>query len=123
MTAQVSKEFSLPIACSVSGAPFGVSHPIAHDLLMVAREAVYNAVLHGAPASIEVLVAYDRRELSLSVIDDGCGFDLRQLETGNGHHFGVKGMRERIQRSGGKLRLISTVGEGTRVEVRLPRKP
>jgi len=122
MAVQVSKEFNLPIACSVTGSPFGVSHPTAHDLLMVAREAVYNSVLHGSPQHVEVQLTYDRRELFLGIVDDGCGFDLHQLDRRNGHHFGLKGMRERIERSGGKFRLISAIGKGARIEVRLPRK-
>ena len=40
MTRQVGKEFQVPVAWSMYGTPFAVSHPVAHDLLMVAREAV-----------------------------------------------------------------------------------
>src|ERR1035438_1764293 len=43
MIMQVGKEFNVPIAWSVAGTPFGVNHPITHDLLMVVREGVYNA--------------------------------------------------------------------------------
>jgi ligand-binding sensor domain-containing protein/signal transduction histidine kinase len=121
MAAQVSQEFHLPITCSITGTPFGLSHPIAHDLLMVAREAVFNAVLHGRPAHVEVELAYNPRELTLSVIDDGCGLDPRTIERQSGHHFGLKGMRERIERSGGKFRLIGAIGKGVRIEVHLPR--
>jgi signal transduction histidine kinase len=98
-----------------------VGHPLAHDLLMVAREAVYNAVLHGNPAHVEVTLTFSRRELTLCVSDDGCGFDVRQIENQNGRHFGLKGMQERIERSHGKFRLTSAVGKGVRIEARLPR--
>jgi ligand-binding sensor domain-containing protein/signal transduction histidine kinase len=121
MTRQVGDEFHLPIAWSITGTPFAVSSPVAHDLLMVAREAVYNAMLHGRPAHVDVALAYKARELVLSLADDGCGFDPRSLETPNGRHFGLKGMRERIERSGGKFRLTSSVGKGVHIEVRLPR--
>ena len=122
MARQVGREFNLPIACSMSGIPFGVSHPIAHDLLMVAREAVCNAALHGSPAHVEVKLTYNRRELILCVVDDGCGFEMRQIESPNGHHFGLKGMKERTERWGGKLRLTSAMGKSVRIEVHLPRR-
>jgi ligand-binding sensor domain-containing protein/signal transduction histidine kinase len=123
MTRQIGEEFHLPISWSVSGAPFAVSPPIAHDLLMVAREAVYNSVLHGHPARIDVALCYRARELTLSLKDNGCGFDPGSLENPNGRHFGVKGMKERIERSGGKFQLTSSPGKGVDIEVLLPRRP
>jgi signal transduction histidine kinase len=120
MTRKASVEFSVPVVCSIVGTPAGVSHPLAHDLLMVAREAVYNAALHGNPAHVEVLLKCDRRELTLSVVDDGCGFDVLETERQNGRHFGLKGMKERAERSGGKFRVISALGKGVRIEACLP---
>jgi ligand-binding sensor domain-containing protein/signal transduction histidine kinase len=121
MTRQVGSEFNLPVSWSMSGTPFAVSPPFAHDLLMVAREAVYNAALHGRPAHVEVALAYKSRELILSLADDGCGFDPRRMEIQNGHHFGLTSMKERVERWGGKFRLASAIGKGVRIEARLPR--
>lgn len=121
MARQVGEEFHLPVAWSLDGPPFAVSPPVAHDLLMVAREAVYNSVLHGQPARVDVALAYRPRELVMTLVDDGCGFDPHSLEKTNGRHFGLKGMKERIERSGGKFRLTSSVGKGVHIEVRVPR--
>jgi len=119
MTAQIGAEFNTSLDYAMGGLPFPVSPPMAHDLLMVAREAVLNAVLHGSPMRVEVRLDYARRELALSVIDDGCGFNPG--EERSGHHFGLKGMQERIDRCGGKLRLTTAPGKGVRIEVHLPR--
>ena len=119
MAAQVGAEFHLPVTCSTSGAPFGISPPMAHDLLMIAREAVCNAALHGHPSQIGIGMEFTGRELVLTVSDDGCGFEPRQGESQSDHHFGLKGMRERANRWGGKFRLTSAPGNGTRVEARL----
>ena len=121
MAEQVSEEFHVPVACTVAGTPFPVSHPVAHDLLMVAREAVYNSMLHGRPSNVEVALTYSTRELVLTLCDDGCGFDLQAAGNQDGHHFGLRGMRERIERSGGQFRLTSAAGSGVRIEVHLPR--
>jgi signal transduction histidine kinase len=120
---QVSSEFNLPIDCSIHGTPFSLSHPVAHDLLMVAREGIFNAALHGHPEHVGMTLTYENRELTLCLSDDGCGFDPRTMTTQNGHHFGLRGMRERIERSGGEFYLSSTPGRGVQIEVRLPRKP
>jgi signal transduction histidine kinase len=121
MTQQVSSEFQVPVAWSMSGTPFTVIEPVAHDLLMVAREAVYNSMLHGRPQHVNVDLAYSSRGLTLGLNDDGCGFDPLRADSENGHHFGLKGMRERIERSGGKFKLVSAPGKGVQIEVRLPK--
>jgi signal transduction histidine kinase len=120
MAGKASAEFNLPVDCFTSGTAVGVSHPLAHDLLMVAREAVYNAALHGCPTHVEVALTCSRRELTLCIVDDGCGFDALQMRSQNGRHFGLKGMEERVERSGGKFTLTSAPGKGVRIEARLP---
>jgi signal transduction histidine kinase len=121
MTQLVESEFHVPIAFSISGTPYAVSAPVAHDLLMVAREAVSNAVLHGHPAHVQVALEYRASELILRFADDGCGFETSQLETQDGHHFGIRGMRERIERWGGGFYLKSANGKGVHIEAQLPR--
>ncbi len=88
---------------------------------MVAREAVYNSMLHGHPALVNVGLSYKSAELVLNLDDDGSGFDPQQVDKGDGHHFGLKGMRERTARSGGKFRLTSAPGKGVHIEVEVPR--
>jgi ligand-binding sensor domain-containing protein/signal transduction histidine kinase len=122
MTRQVGAEFGIPIAYSVDGTPFPVDHPLEHDLLMVAREAVSNAALHGRPSRVEVVLAFGKRELQLNVSDDGSGFDRGAADSGNGHHFGIQGMEERVRRWGGKFHLASSPGHGAEIEVRVPRR-
>ncbi len=122
MTAHLSREFQTPVKYSVTGTPFALSYPIAHDLLMVAREAVFNALLHGKPAHVEVTLVYAPNHLTLHVLDDGCGFDADPKEHQRHHHFGVRGMRERIERSGGRFRLGTAPGKGVSIEAQLPRK-
>ena len=45
-----------------------------------------------------------------------------QVDRENGHRFGLKGMKERVERSGGWFHLTSAPGKGVRIEVRLPRR-
>ncbi|MGB8260179.1 MAG: two-component regulator propeller domain-containing protein [Terracidiphilus sp.] len=122
MTAQLSLEFGTPVSIRMAGAPFPLSHPRAHDLLMVAREAVFNALHHGNPAHVEVTLTYEGNRLILDIVDDGSGFDADSTEAGGSHHFGLRGMKERIERSGGSFLLRAAPGEGVEVQVSLPQQ-
>jgi signal transduction histidine kinase len=122
MTRQVGAEFGIPIACSIAGTPFSVDPPLEHDLLMVAREAVSNAALHGRPSRIQVGLSYSRQGMRLSVSDNGSGFDTGEEAGGNRHHFGIQGMKERVRRWGGNFQLTSSPGQGAEIEVRIPRR-
>ncbi len=88
----------------------------------IAQEALNNAVQHAQAQHVSVRVRCDADGLTLSVIDDGVGFELPlrpDLLTHAGH-FGLVGIQERVTRLGGTLQIHTAPGEGTRVTVRLP---
>jgi len=90
---------------------------VAGNLLLVAQEAIHNALQHARPTNIETRVsaAADGSRITLVVSDDGVGFDPEGPSPANRGHFGLGGMRERAERLGGKLRIESRPGHGTRV--------
>jgi ligand-binding sensor domain-containing protein/signal transduction histidine kinase len=114
---QLSQESHIPIGFGTDGEQRAVDHAIEHDLVMVAREALSNAVRHAAPASVQLRLSFGRRELKMHVDDDGRGFDTSSPANG---HYGIIGMRERIEHLGGKFFLRSGPGEGTHLEVAVP---
>jgi ligand-binding sensor domain-containing protein/signal transduction histidine kinase len=116
---QTQKEFSVPVTCNVVGDPLIVPGSVARELLMVVREAVYNAVLHGRPSEITIEVRNEARDLILLVKDDGVGFDVGHAPADI--HFGITGMRERMERLGGTLNLTSSPGRGVQVRLSLLR--
>lgn len=95
-----------------------VSNDAKEALLRIAREAMTNAVRHGAASRIRVSLA-DGNGVELSVADDGCGFDPAALPAAS-HHIGLVSMRERAEALGGTFSLASSPGSGTRVTVHLP---
>jgi ligand-binding sensor domain-containing protein/signal transduction histidine kinase len=114
---QLSQESHIPIAFGTDGERRALDHAIEHDLVMVAREALSNAVRHAAPTSVRLRLSFGTRELKMQVEDDGCGFDPSSPANG---HYGIVGMRERIEHLGGKFVLHSGPGEGTHLEVAVP---
>ncbi len=85
--------------------------PVAH-LLQIAREAVSNALRHGAATLITVRLHCAGGEICLLVQDNGRGFAVTG-SSGGGH--GLGNMRARAERLGGKLQFSSSPGQGTRL--------
>jgi ligand-binding sensor domain-containing protein/signal transduction histidine kinase len=111
------QEFGVSVACHREGRSFSVNGWVAHELLMAVREAVYNAVLHGAPQHITVSTEFQAGEIRISIADDGKGFDPAAVLAKPGAHYGILGMRERIQGLGGELKVLSAPGKGTTVKI------
>jgi signal transduction histidine kinase len=89
------------------------------EVYRIGREAIVNAFRHSRADEIETEIEYGPTELRISVRDNGCGIEPRDLERGREHR-GLHGMRERAERIGGRLRLLSRVALGTEVELRVP---
>lgn len=96
-------------------------HPAAHDeVYLIGREALINAVRHSNARKIEVELEYATKSLRILIRDDGCGIDPKVLRSGREGHWGLPGMLERAKRIKAKLRVLSSVGEGTEIELAVP---
>ena len=87
------------------------------QMYQIAREAVTNAARHGQPTRIDISVAYDGPHVSVTVSDNGCGFEPHGAAAAptDEPHFGLHTMRERVEKIGGRLQIESTSGGGTMV--------
>jgi signal transduction histidine kinase len=90
------------------------------EVYRIGREAIVNACRHSQASDIEAEVEYRPAELRIAVRDNGCGIDLQALQWGRNEHWGIQGMRERAERIGARLRLLSRVALGTEVELCVP---
>lgn len=91
-----------------------------HDLRMMARESVTNALKHGRANSVTIAVATDHDRLTMTVVDNGCGFDTAIATEGRRGHFGCAGIRERGRKIGAEVAWRSVLQRGATVEVTLP---
>ncbi|MFC5730800.1 sensor histidine kinase [Nocardioides vastitatis] len=87
-----------------------------HALVRITREAVSNALRHGCADRVLIRLERDPTGRRLVVEDDGGGFDLEAVSTGN-NGYGLTSMRERAQALPGKFSIASTPGHGTTVGV------
>ena len=83
-------------------------------LIRITGEAVANAARHSGTECVRVVLDWHRGRPRLQVIDRGVGFDPNDQPRGG---FGLTSMRERAAAVGANLRINSTPGAGTRVEV------
>jgi signal transduction histidine kinase len=78
-------------------------------------EALQNAAKHAEASSVSIVVS-DGRDLRFEVRDDGCGFDVEQVDLGHG----LTNVRDRIVAVGGTLRVEARPGRGTRISGTIP---
>jgi signal transduction histidine kinase len=89
--------------------------------ILIAREAIANAVTHSQGSRIEVIVVFDTAALHVEVRDDGRGFTPDRGEQARREgHLGLTGMQGRATRAGGTCDVRSNHGGGTVVAVALP---
>jgi signal transduction histidine kinase len=83
---------------------------------------LHNALHHAEPKTVAVEVRVDDagNGIVATVRDDGCGFTLGEQVGPAQGHFGLDGMRERLERIGGTLEIKTAVGAGTTVRAAVP---
>ncbi len=121
MTEQMHGKFGMPIACSVTGDAFPLSQRTTHEVVMIVREALWNAHTHAYSTHIEARVAFQEHGVAVEVQDNGVGFNSASVANESGLHYGLIGMRERAQRLGGELRIETGAGKGSTILILLPR--
>jgi signal transduction histidine kinase/streptogramin lyase len=88
------------------------------ELVAAVQEALFNATLHSRADVVRLKVAYRRRGVGVEVSDNGIGIDVLDVNgDGKQDHWGIRGMRERIEGIGGRIRLTSSKGAGTSVRI------
>jgi signal transduction histidine kinase len=104
---------------TVSGKLFPCPLEVEEELLRIAQEATNNANRHAQASEIRVALEYGQGSLTLTISDDGRGFDFEEGYRKTGH-WGLKNMQERAAQIRGKCKITTAVGRGTQVEVRVP---
>jgi ligand-binding sensor domain-containing protein/signal transduction histidine kinase len=104
----------------VEGIPRKLQPSIRDEIYLVGREGLVNALRHSGAREIEIEIEYAADWLHVNVSDDGSGINPQTLREGRDGHWGLSGMRERAERIGAKLRLLSRASAGTRIELSIP---
>ena len=104
------------IACE--GEERKVARKNAGTLLLIMQEAVGNAIRHGNAEHVRVRLSFTDDTLTMTVIDDGCGFDV-EANSGAGH-YGMASMERRTSELGGSMTVWSKGHLGSKLTFTIP---
>lgn len=118
------KEFQtisgLPVELTITGQEGRQTPAVKQALYRIAQEGLANVFKHSGAAQIEVVLAFTAAATVLTIIDDGRGFALTEVDQPGRRGFGLGNMRERADELGGRLTITSYPTQGTRIEVWMP---
>ena len=115
LTSEVQEQCSIKIVFSTHGRPCAIPMNQSTSLFRISQEALTNAKLHSGAANVRVKLVYHRHQISLSIKDDGKGFDLGAIQTDHRSGIGLRNMRERMEGLGGTLKIYAD-DDGTEVQ-------
>lgn len=117
----VVKRWRLPARVAVEGDLTSVPAGVLSVAYVVIREALANAAKHAAGRNVTVTLSASEYDLTVIVGDSGRGFTHQdELAAREANHIGLDMLRRRVGEVGGKLRVESRPGKGTRVIAQLP---
>lgn len=89
-----------------------------HQLFLIIQEAMANIVKHAGAQLVSLSLREGPRQVVLSISDDGQGFSGTSQKQGS---YGLTTMRERAEKLGGQVEIISKPGAGTTIRVHIPK--
>jgi signal transduction histidine kinase/streptogramin lyase len=112
---RISQSSTATCEVRVEGSPAHLPHAAEDQLFRIGQEALTNALKHANAKRIAVTLNYQVERVSLTISDDGQGFDPKA--SAGPDHFGLVGLRERAEAIDATLDIRSAPGVGTTVEV------
>ncbi len=106
------------IACHLlAGDDIPLDDSRATTLFRIVQESLTNVTRHAEASQVDIGLSLEAEHIRLEITDNGKGFDPSQV---GGNSFGLLGMGERLEALGGKLRIDSAPGRGTRLHITIP---
>jgi two-component system, NarL family, sensor histidine kinase LiaS len=93
-------------------------YEVEQELYFALREGIINTIRHSRATELNLSLTQDQTSCRVSLRDNGVGFDKNSTVGGGG--FGLKGMRERIEKVGGQLVIETAPGKGTDIAIVVP---
>jgi signal transduction histidine kinase len=118
LCAEAAKRFGAAIDCQVAESADALPPAVAEVLWRVAQEGLTNIEKHAHAHRVEVNLTVHPKEVVLRVGDDGVGL-LPRAEEKPGH-YGLRGLRERVEGLGGAFTVAAAGTNGSVIEARIP---
>ncbi len=95
---------------------FELTPQIALTLYRICQEGITNSLKYANCSSIKVSIAKSNKILDMNLADNGDGFDVEKVSSG----YGLINIKQRTEKIGGEFKLLSIVGNGTIVSIKIP---
>jgi PAS domain S-box-containing protein len=118
--AEFAERHGLRIDFDHKGIPTSIPPDTALALYRIVQEALRNVIKHSLALSAKVRLTADPEAISLTVSDNGIGFDVSKSHPSNG--IGIQSMKERARMIGGICEVRSRPVQGTQIVVKVPLK-
>lgn len=118
----IHKSGAYTTTCQTEGAPVKLEAQKELIIFRIIQEVLNNIIKHAKASTILILISYEPEALSITVNDNGTGFDLTPLNAGENNKFGLglRNMYKRAQLIGAQFSITSTPGAGTTTTLVLP---
>ena len=110
----------LKATINIGGTYRALTPALENEVLRIAQEALANVVRHSRATRVLLDLRYHPSELTLTIGDNGIGFQATDPTLPAKGHFGLQGMRERSDQIGATLNVESSPQSGTTVILRIP---
>ncbi|MFN8459629.1 MAG: GAF domain-containing sensor histidine kinase, partial [Anaerolineae bacterium] len=117
LTEDWTRQHGLPAFFSAAGGTRPLAVRLEVGLYRIAQEALTNIARHAQASQVSLELVTTPTQIRLNIEDDGQGFEADDISPGR---YGLLGLNERAKLLGGTLRLESSSGAGTRLEVTIP---
>jgi signal transduction histidine kinase len=118
LCAEAGKRFGAAIDCQVAGDADALPPAVAEVLWRAAQEGLTNIEKHAHARCVEVNLTVQSKEVVLRVSDDGAGLPPHAEEKPG--HYGLRGLRERVEGLGGTFTIATAGSSGTAIEAHIP---
>jgi signal transduction histidine kinase len=98
-----------------------VASQLRHNVILAVKEAINNIIKHASASEVAFQVSFERDELTISIYDNGSGFDKANRILGNGN--GLANMKQRLEVVGGRCNIESSAGKGTTILMYVMARP
>jgi signal transduction histidine kinase len=115
---ELTAAHALVIDFKAGNLPRNLREDISLCLYRVTQESLQNVIKHSAATSVQVRIKAEHGQIHLSVSDNGNGFDPEAAKAKGS--LGLISIDERVRAVKGEAKVISSVGAGTNIEVRVP---
>jgi len=117
---EFAKRHGVAVSVKEDGPVARLPLAVETEMFRIAQEALHNTAKHARAQRVDVVLSESNGRVTLSIADDGSGFDTAQPRQG-APNWGMTTMRERAESVGARLRIDSSPGNGTRVIVETDR--